>query len=621
MRLGDLVIDGTDLYWSESRPLENGRFAIVRKSPDGISETLLPEPFNARDRVHEYGGAAFAVFDGVIYFTNYADQRIYRFTAGQSPEALTTIDDVRHADFACDKRFNRLIAVREDTLDGGPEPRNAIAAVSLAGDRVGESTLLIEGCDFYSNPRVSPDGNALLWLQWNHPNMPWDGTELWTGRFDSNGMVVDRMLIAGGPRESIFQPEWSPDGTIFFVSDRTGWWNIYHLTGGEQVNLTPETTEYGAPAWLLGAATYAVDGQGRLLTTSSRQGVGGLELLDPKSGERTPFDLPSTEISKVVARNNIAMAIVASPREASTVVAIDLQQRSVSILQHSVDIDIANGYISVPGAITFPTSDGQIAHAFFYPPQNCDYHAPAGELPPLIVESHSGPTGAAGTGLDLSTQFWTSRGFAVLDVNYRGSTGYGRAYRDALDGTWGIYDVDDCVHGAKYLADEGLVDPDRLLIHGWSASGYTTLAALTFRDVFRAGASHYGISDLEAIVLDTHKFESRYLDDLVAPYPEQKSVYEERSPIHHIDKLSSPLILLQGLEDNVVPPNQAEKMFAAADRKGLPVAMLLFEGEKHGFRQSRNIRRALEAELLFYGKVLGFKPADPIDPVDIRNLD
>ncbi|MBX3071348.1 MAG: S9 family peptidase [Thermomicrobiales bacterium] len=620
IRLVDLCIDGKDLYWSESRPVEKGRYAIVKRSENGDHETMIPAPYNARDRIHEYGGAAFAVFDGVIYFTNYADQRVYRTTAGNTPEPLTTIDDVRHGDFALDRQRSRLIAVREDTLDGGSEPKNSIAAIALSGDGAGESRILIEGADFYSNPRVSPDGDRLLWLEWHHPNMPWDETELWTGRFDDAGEIVDRTRIAGTEKESIFQPEWSPEGDVYFVSDRTGWWNLYRRAGSEDTNLTPEDVEYGAPGWNLGASTYAVDTDGTLLVRTASNGVDALILLDPKTGERTPITLPSTEIARVVACNGMALAIVASPREANTVVSLDLATRQVAILRHSIDIDIDRDYLSVPGAITYPTSDNQVAHGFFYPPQNRDFTAPAGELPPLIVESHGGPTGSTSTGLEINIQFWTSRGFAVLDVNYRGSTGYGRAYRDALDGTWGVYDVDDCVYGARYLADEGLVDPDRLLIHGWSASGYTTLAALTFRDDFRAGASNYGISDLEAMVLDTHKFESRYLDDLVAPYPEQKSVYDERSPIQHIDMLSSPLILLQGLEDKVVPPNQAEMMFEAVDRKGIPVAMLLFEGEQHGFRQSQNIKRALEAELYFYGKVLGFEPAGEIEAVEIRNL-
>ncbi len=620
IRLHDVAFDGDDIYWSESRPTEKGRYAIVKRSANGEEMDVIPAPLNARDRIHEYGGAAFGAYDGRVYFSNYSDQRVYEVGQGREAAALTDEADGRHADFMLDHQRDRLIAVREDTIGDPAEPRNSIAAIPLSGDERGQSKVLIEGDDFYSDPRLNPAGTHLSWLQWNHPNMPWDGTELWTGGISSDGEIVDRQLVAGGERESVFQPSWSPDGVLHFVSDRTGWWNLYRHDGDQDVNLIPEDAEYGLPGWTLGTTTYGFAGDGRIVIASTRDGIWRLDVVDPATLKVTNVRLPSTEISRVQVSGSVAVAVVASPVEASSLIKIEIDSGSVTVLRHSVDLEIDRGYLSIPGAVTFPTSDGQIAHGFFYPPQNRDFTAPEGELPPLIVESHGGPTGFSGSGLNLAVQFWTSRGFAVLDVNYRGSTCYGREYQRALQDTWGIYDVDDCVYGAEYLAKEELVDGNRLLIHGWSASGYTTLAALTFRDAFKAGASHYGISDLEAMVRDTHKFESRYLDGLIGPWPEAKAIYDERSPIQHIDQISSPLILLQGLEDKVVPPNQAEMMFDAMDARALPVAMLLFEGEQHGFRQSQNIKRALEAELYFYGKVLGFDPAGAIEPVEIRNL-
>ncbi|MGD9711931.1 MAG: prolyl oligopeptidase family serine peptidase [Thermomicrobiales bacterium] len=620
IRLYDVAIDGADIYWSESRPQEKGRYAIVRHGGSGEAIDINPAPFNARTRIHEYGGAAFGVFDGSTFFTNYRDQRVYRVAKGSSPQEVTTDDDVRHGDFVLDRQRSRLIAVREDTLGNPAEPRNAIATIALDGRNRGASEILVEGADFYSNPRLSPDGAHLAWIEWQHPNMPWDGTQLWTGVVDEDGAIVDRRHIAGGRDESIFQPEWSPDGVLHFVSDRTGWWNLYRREADQDINLAPDDAEYGSPAWTLGTSTYAFAADGRIVAASTRNGGWRLDIIDPVTREASEVQLPSTEISRVLAGDGFAVAVVSSPVEASALVRIDLSSGSVSVLRSSSDVEIERPFLSVPGSLSFPTTDGQISHGFFYPPQNGDFHAPEGELPPLIVESHGGPTGSSGTGLDLPIQFWTSRGFAVLDVNYRGSTGYGRAYQRSLQGKWGLYDVDDCIAGARYLADEGLVDPDRLLIHGWSASGYTTLAALTFHDSFRAGASHYGISDLEAMVRDTHKFESRYLDGLIGPWPEAKASYDARSPLHHVEQLSCPLILLQGLEDKVVPPNQAAMMLDAVNEKGLPVAMILFEGEQHGFRQSQNIKRALEAELFFYGRVLGFEPADELEPVDILNL-
>jgi dipeptidyl aminopeptidase/acylaminoacyl peptidase len=620
VRIGHACLDGDDLYWSESRPMEGGRLTVMKRSPSGELSDLIPVPYNGRTRVHEYGGASHIVVDGVLYFTNFADQRVYRMTDGDVSQAVTPEEDIRLGEFIHDPARNRLIAVREDHTTSASEPVNSIGALDLSAHEPAPSTVLVEGHDFFSNPALSPDGSKLAWLAWNHPNMPWDGTELWIGDIDAGGNVTNPLMIAGGPEESIFQPQWSPSGDLYFVSDRTGWWNLYRHHPDGDVNLCPEEAEFGLPNWQLGMSTYAFAGPDVIVAASTRDGKWALGTFELTSGDYTPIRMPSTTLQGVLAGPGYAIVQAASPIEAVALVRIDLATQSIEVLRRSSTSVIDRGYLSVPGAITFPTSDGEVAHGFFYPPQNQDFAAPEGELPPLIVESHGGPTGSTDTGLDVKLQYWTSRGFAVLDVNYRGSTGYGRAYREQLNDKWGIADVDDCVYGALHLVSEGLVDGDRLIIQGWSASGYTTLAALAFRDEFKAGASHYGISELEAMVKDTHKFESRYLDGLIGPYPEAIGIYKERSPIYYVDQLSCPLILFQGLEDKVVPPNQAQMMYDAVNEQGLPVALVMFEGEQHGFRKAENIRRSLDGQLYFLSRVFGFEPADEIEPVPIANL-
>ena len=620
VRLGIVTLDREDVYWSEGRPMEGGRYTVVRRSSTGKLTDLVPSPFNVRTRVNEYGGASYIVVDGEVFFTNFADQRVYRVSEGGAPVAITPQEDIRYGDFVHDITRNRLIAVREDHTTEAGEPVNTIAALDLAADQPESSRVLVSGYDFFASPALSPDGTKLAWLAWNHPNMPWDGTELWVGEFTSEGQVVNRTQIAGGPSESIFQPQWSPDGVLHYVSDRTGWWNLYRHDDDGDINLRPDDAEYGLPLWTLGMSTYAFAGAGTIVIASVRDGRWSLGAIDTRSGEYSPIAMPSTDIHDVKAGNGFAVVQASSPVEENAIARIDLRTGAIEVLRRSSESSVDRGYISVPGAITFPTSDGEIAHGFFYPPQNQDYAAPAGELPPLIVQSHGGPTGSTDTGLDLTLQYWTSRGFAVLDVNYRGSTGYGRVYREQLNDRWGIADVDDCVNGALHLAEEGLVDRERLAIHGWSASGYTTLAALTFRTVFKAGISRYGISDLEAMTVDTHKFESRYLDGLIGPYPEAQSIYKERSPIHFVDQMRCPLLLFQGLEDKVVPPNQAQMMFDAVAQRGLPVSIVMFEGEQHGFRKAENIERSLEGELYFLSRVFEFEPADVVEPVPVENL-
>ena len=612
-------IDGDDIYWIEMRPSECGRQVIVRQTSDGKRVDINPPDFNTRTRVHEYGGGDYVVHNGAVYFSNFTDQQIYRQRGDTKPERVTTEcpdDRVRYADAIVDAARDRLIAVREDHRPSDQQADNSIVAISI---KDGTTTVIASGDDFYSSPRLSPDGSRLAWLTWNHPNMPWDGCELWCGDFATDGLVVNQELIAGGLRESIFQPEWSPDGVLHFVSDRTGWWNIYRA--GESIECLCEMrAEFGAPQWVFGLSTYAFESADRIVCALVEKGIWSLGTIDTRTRNFHRIETPFTEISFVRASHNRALFRAGSPRESLAIVQLDLNTGKTTRVQQASKIEIDPGYISAPTPIEFPTENGLTAHGFYYPPENRDFVGPAGERPLLLVKSHGGPTSATIAVLMLTLQYWTSRGVAILDVNYGGSTGYGRAYRDRLNGKWGIVDVDDCVNGAKFLAQRGDVDANRSMIDGGSAGGYTTLCALTFRDYFKAGASYFGVSDLEALELDTHKFESKYSDGLVGPYPDRRDLYVERSPIHFTDKLSCPVIFFQGLEDKVVPPNQAEMMVNALRQKGLPVAYVPFAGEQHGFRRAENIKRSLDGEMYFYSRVFGFELADEIEPVKIENL-
>jgi dipeptidyl aminopeptidase/acylaminoacyl peptidase len=524
---------------------------------------------------------------------------------------------VRYADYVIDRERERLICVREDHRGNEHQPVNEIVSVPKAG---GASTVLVSGNDFYSFPRVSRDGARLAWLTWNHPNMPWDGCELWIGEFGADGSVVNRRMIAGGLKESIFQPEWSPDDQLYFVSDASGWWNIYRETANGVENVCAMKAEFGAAQWVFGLSNYAFASGEKIICAFVEQGVWHLGEVDTQIGELTRIETSFTEISSIHAAGDRVLFRAGSPTQALAIIDFDLETRTSNVLQRANKIQIDSGYISQPELVEFPTENGRTAHGFFYPPKNKDFVGPANEKPPLLVKSHGGPTSATIALLTFGIQYWTSRGIGVLDVNYGGSTGYGREYRRRLNDAWGIVDVDDCVNGAKFLANEGKADGDRLMIDGGSAGGYTALCALTFRDVFKAGASFYGVSDLEALELDTHKFEAKYSDGLIGPYPARRDLYIERSPLHSADQLSCPVIFFQGLEDKVVPPNQAEMMVAALRKKRVPVAYVAFEGEQHGFRKAENIKRALDGELYFYSRVFGFELADEVEPMTIENL-
>lgn len=611
---------GDAVFWLESRPLEGGRSVLVRRDASGQVVDVTPAGFNLRTRVHEYGGIPFAILVDHVYFSNFVDQRLYRQVLdGGEPEAITPEPPSpgahRYADLAFTPDGRQIVCVRERH-----EPDDVFnEIVALPVDGSSDPRILVQGNDFYAFPRVSPDGQRIAWTTWNHPNMPWDSVELWVAEL---GTMRDARLVAGGHGESIYQPEWSPEGVLHFISDRErGWWNIWRERDAALENLTPIEAEFGTPQWLLGTSTYAFMDERRIACIYVRDGRSFLAALDTDEGTVHDFDLPFNTYGTWLRADGTKLYLVgASATEPPAAVIFDAADARLELLKQSFELELDTGYLSVPRSIQFPTEDGMAAHALFYAPTNPEHSGPEDQLPPLLVFSHGGPTGRTPPILNLEIQFWTSRGFGVVDVNYRGSTGYGRAYRDALQGNWGVADVDDSVNAARYLAEMGEVDGRRLAIRGGSAGGYTTLCALTFRDVFAAGASYYGIGDLETMTRDTHKFESRYLDGLIGPYPEAIDVYKERSPVNHIDQLSTPVILLQGLEDEVVPPNQAEDMVAALREKGIPFAYVAFEGEQHGFRKAENNQRSLEAELYFYSKILGFDLADEFAPIEIENL-
>jgi dipeptidyl aminopeptidase/acylaminoacyl peptidase len=608
------------VYWVEGRPRDAGRQVIVRGDAFGDPADVTPGGFNARTKVHEYGGGDYCVHRGTVYFSNFEDQRLYRQDIAADPVALTPETGGRHryADGRVTEDGSLVICVRERHEDDGVV--NELAVVPTAG---GQARTIVEGHDFFSSPRISPDGGRLAWLAWDHPQMPWDGTELWVGNLAADGSVSGGRPVAGAPDESVFQPEWSPSGELHFVSDRSGWWNLYRERDGRAQALKPMAAEFGWPAWEFGAAMYAFLADGRIVCEYGLDGVQHLAVLDAGTSELLDLDLPYSAIGwpQLTAEGTHVAFIAGAPSLPSAVVTVDFTSRAVEVLRESEDVEIDPGSLSVPRTIAYPTDGGLTAFAHFYPPANAAYAAPDEERPPLVVMSHGGPTSESTQELDLRRQFFTSRGFAVVDVNYGGSTGYGRDYRRRLNGNWGVVDTMDCINAARHLAREGLVDPSRMVIRGGSAGGYTTLCALVFHDDFAAGASYFGLADLEPFATGgTHKFESRYLDSLVGPYPEAADLYRARSPIHAAAMLSCPVILLQGLEDEVVPPHQAEIMVEALEAKGLPFAYLPFEGEQHGFLKAEHIEAAYEAEFSFYAQVFGFEPGDAIPAVAIRNL-
>ncbi|WP_193045369.1 alpha/beta hydrolase family protein [Mycolicibacterium baixiangningiae] len=647
--LGGAILHGDTVIWAEQRPEEGGRTQLVQRTGRGPAVDLLPARANARTAAHEYGGGAWWVADNTLWFADWADQRVYTITGPATPVPVTPEPEVprgdRWADGCVTADGRWALVVREHhPAGGGPaEVVNEIVMLDATGRLA--PRVLVSGPDFVSDPRISSDGGRLCWLQWSHPDMPWDGTELCvadlrateTGPLLGHPTVVAGRPDAGpggtGAGESVSEPRWADDGSLWFVSDRSDWWNLYRWASDRVEPMVTLSAEIGAPQWVFGQSNYAFLSEGRAVFASSRGGLGYLAIRFA-DGRVVDLDVPYTSFASLRAEGDrvvfVGASAITEPAVVSVTVDVAGAVTTSEILRPPRDLGLEQDWFSVPESISFPTSNGRTAHALFYPPTNPAVHPPPnpdvtsepGELPPLLVLIHGGPTSATRPMLQLGTQYWTSRGFAVVDVNYGGSTGYGRAYRNQLRGQWGVVDVDDCEAAARWLGEQGRVDPARLCIRGGSAGGYTTLAALAFRDTFAAGASHFGVADLEALATETHKFESRYLDGLIGPYPSRRDLYVERSPIHHVDGFDPPLIVLQGLEDEVVPPNQSEMIVDALRTKGVPVAYVAFEGEQHGFRQAANIRRALDSELSFYAQIFGFALPDTehIEPVLVQNL-
>ena len=624
---GEIGAAGGRRWWLEGRPEEGGRQVLVRREIDGTIARLSPEGFNVRDRVHEYGGGAFVLADDLVVVSDFATGRLHRLpepgisgmTAPLTPDGRAW----RYADLTLDRTRNRLLAIREDhepaTLERHGQAENAIVAIDLADGAV---TVLAEGHDFVSAPRVSPDGRQLAWLRWDHPNLPWDGTELVLAEMNDGGRPANERVVAGSPSDWIAQPRWSPDGVLHFVAEPDGWMNLFRLGRGEQIERVSEPfeAEFAFPDWVFGLANYAFGLDGSILAVGRSRARDRLYRIDG-DGSATSFELPFTEMSYVTVDAGTAVFRAAAPDRPWAIVELDLASGATRELRRSTTFTFDPRDVSIGEPVEFPTDGDRTAFAILYRPANQSVAGPANERPPLIVTSHGGPTAQASTAFAFQTQLFTSRGFAVLDIDYGGSTGYGTAYRKRLEGEWGVVDLADCVAGAGWLAEQGIVAGDHLAIRGGSASGYTTLCAVTFSDAFSAGTSFFGIGDLETFLRQTHKFESRYLDRLIGPYPERKDLYHDRSPLNFAERISCPVLILQGAEDRIVAPAQAEQIVDALWERHLPHAYLLFPGEDHGFRSAANIIRSFEAELSFYGQIFGFTPADPIEPIEVRFLD
>lgn len=614
--LEEVRFSGDVLYWLESLPSEGGRTRVMKQPPLGAAEELTPAPFNVRTRVHEYGGAPYTVHGELLFFSNFDDNLLYVRNEDGAIRPITSDSNHRYADAAVDASHNRLYWVREDHTESAILAETTIVSMDFDGSN---ERVIVSGSDFYSNPRISPNGKHLAYLTWEHPDMPWDETKLWLADLNEDGSITNAKKVAGGNKESVIQPRWNPDGTLYFLSDRTNWWNVMRLNGWKPEAVCPMEAEFGSPSWTFGRSDYDFLDADTIIAAFTQNGMRHLATIDVHTGEVAPIDIRFTFFTDIHASGGQVTFIAESPTELSRVV--KMNANAISDIKQSSHLALDSNYLSQPEAIEFPTANGKTAHAIFYPPNNPDFSAPADEKPPLLVHVHGGPTSAAPATLYLPIQYWTSRGFAFVDVNYGGSTGYGREYRERLKGNWGIVDVEDSANAVRFLVEQGEADPKRVAITGGSAGGYTTLASLVFTDVYNAGASHFGLSELEIFAIETHKFESRYLEGLIGPYPEAKQTYFERSPINFVDQLSCPVIFFQGLDDKVVPPNQAELMVDALREKGLPVAYLAFEGEGHGFRKAKNIKRSMDGEFYFYSKVFGFEPADPIEPVEIENLE
>ena len=617
LQLGQIQVSSDSIYWTEGRPEEKGRTALMSWSAANGTLEMSTADWDVRTRAHEYGGGAFLVAAGRRFFIQNSDQQIYEDLGEGRCLAITDMPNKRFADLYLDDARNRLICVLEDHAISD-QVVNSIVSIDLEDDD--QLQTLASGHDFYSNPSISPDGKSLSFLCWDHPNMPWDGTWLCLADISEDGELTNTKILCGGLEISVFQPQWDPNGDLYYVSDESGWWYLYRYSSGTHHCLFAREAEFGLPQWVFGMSTYTVMRSGILVAAYKEKGHYSLVTIDVPQGQIDHISTGYTDLDQIRGAGDLLGFIGGSVDKPSEIVTYKLSDGSLTVIQRSADFDLDASITSHPEPLSFGSELEGLSFAWYYAPKNAEFEAPENERPPLIVLSHGGPTAFSSASFSLAIQYWTSRGFAILDVNYSGSTGYGREYRKRLNANWGIRDVEDCCTAAEQMVALGLADPARLIIKGGSAGGYTTLAALTFKDVFKAGASYYGVGDLEMLARDTHKFESRYMDRLVGKYPQEKTLYENRSPLNHTDRLNCPVIFLQGLDDPVVPPNQAERMVSALKGKGIPVAYIPFSGESHGFRQASTITRAIESEYSFYCQIFGMENSDEFDAIEILNL-
>ncbi|WP_420884228.1 prolyl oligopeptidase family serine peptidase [Shewanella chilikensis] len=612
--IGELQSVGDAIYFSESSPAKGGKVGIKRLEKDGSITSVVAPAFGIGSRVHEYGGGDFLGIGQSLFVTKGQDQLFYRIAPNQEALALTP-NGTRHGECISYPKGSRIICVREDHRQPG-EPKASLVTINL--NFSGEGDIFVDGHDFISSPAINADNTQLAWITWEHPNMPWDNTQLWLGDLNRKGQLTNIRQIAPERKGALMQPLFSPNGVLYFIADYDNWWNLYRLDAkGDIEQVTQLKAEIGGPAWKLGQHAYAFENENTLIASFNKEGDAGLLRLDLQTGVIEVLAADFADIKQVVQGADGVYFVGSRPTPERGIYKVS--GRGTELVYAPKICGLDPRYISRAVNVEFTTKGGDKAHGYFYPPVNGDYQPLPDTRPPLLMMLHGGPTASANRAYDSAIQYWTSRGFAVFELNYRGSTGFGRQYRQSLYGNWGKADVEDAVWAAGFLVDQGWVNAEKLAIRGGSAGGLSVLSALAFHDKFKAGVSYFGISDIEVLGKETHKFESRYLDQLIGPYPEMKAVYRERSPLYHLQGFNEPLLLLQGLEDKVVPPSQSQHIYKALKDKGVPTAFIGIEGEGHGFRQPHNKILALESELVFYGMVFDFTPAGTLPALKLDN--